>query len=204
MGLAQVIKVLKVLADEVGAHGTIRRGPTGECIQWVLRRGGMGSPKEVLSPPNWGEIRELLLQSAFAGERGAAERLQAWGRVEEVVTAGRKAGECWSAAQAVLFADEAPVQNQGGAVPPGTASQTRTEWAAVERGSQSGPSPTESVDTESTAETEVFPVGTVPAGTDEPPLRCPWGELRREVRKDLGECLLDWDPGGDVKGDLYR
>ncbi|XP_040977257.1 uncharacterized protein LOC121232853 [Aquila chrysaetos chrysaetos] len=32
----------------------------------------------------------------------------------------------------------------------------------------------------------------------------PWEELRRVIRRDLEERLLDWVPGMDVKGNLYR
>ncbi|XP_074874799.1 uncharacterized protein LOC142025953 [Buteo buteo] len=204
MELAQVIKVLKGLANEVGARGTIRRGPTGECIQWVLRRGGMSSPTEVFSPPNWGVVREMLLQSALKGEHGAAERLRAWDMVEGVVKVGQKARECRSAARAILFADEAPVRKQRGIVPPGTVGQDQTEWVVVERGSRSGSSLTDSVDSEGAAEIGVFPVETVPPRLDGPSLRRAWEVLRQDLLKELRECLLDWVPGGDVKGDLYR
>ncbi|XP_074913317.1 uncharacterized protein LOC142044598 [Buteo buteo] len=204
MELAQVIKVLKGLANEVGARGTIRRGPTGECIQWVLRRGGMSSPTEVFSPPNWGVVREMLLQSALEREHGAAERLRAWDMVEGVVKVGQKARECRSAARAILFADEAPVRKQRGIVPPETVGQDQTEWVVVERGSRSGSSLTDSVDSEGAAEIGVFPVETVPARLDGPSLRRAWEVLRQDLLKELRECLLDWVPGGDVKGELYR
>ncbi|XP_074878299.1 uncharacterized protein LOC142028227 [Buteo buteo] len=204
MELAQVIKVLKGLANEVGARGTIRRGPTGECIQWVLRRGGMSSPTEVFSPPNWGVVREMLLQSALEGEHGAAERLRAWDMVEGVVKVGQKARECRSAARAILFADEAPVRKQRGIVPPETVGQDQTEWVVVERGSRSGSSLTDSVDSEGAAEIGVFPVETVPPRLDGPSLRRAWEVLRQDLLKELRDCLLDWVPGGDVKGDLYR
>ncbi|XP_074884563.1 uncharacterized protein LOC142031280 [Buteo buteo] len=204
MELAQVIKVLKGLANEVGARGTIRRGPTGECIQWVLRRGGMSSPTEVFSPPNWGVVREMLLQSALEGEHGAAERLRAWDMVEGVVKVGQKARECRSAARAILFADEAPVRKQRGIVPPETVGQDQTEWVVVERGSRSGSSLTDSVESEGAAEIGVFPVETVPPRLDGPSLRRAWEVLRQDLLKELRECLLDWVPGGDVKGELYR
>ncbi|XP_074901927.1 uncharacterized protein LOC142039411 [Buteo buteo] len=164
----------------------------------------MSSPTEVFSPPNWGVVREMLLQSALEGEHGAAERLRAWDMVEGVVKVGQKARECRSAARAILFADEAPVRKQRGIVPPETVGQDQTEWVVVERGSRSGSSLTDSVDSEGAAEIGVFPVETVPPRLDGPSLRRAWEELRQDLLKELRDCLLDWVPGRDVKGDLYR
>ncbi|XP_074878300.1 uncharacterized protein LOC142028232 [Buteo buteo] len=123
--------------------------------------------------------------------------------VEGVVKVGQKARECRSAARAILFADEAPVRKQRGIVPPETVGQDQTEWVVVERGSRSGSSLTDSVDSEGAAEIGVFPVETVPPRLDGPSLRRAWEVLRQDLLKELRDCLLDWVPGGDVKGDLY-
>ncbi|XP_074890904.1 uncharacterized protein LOC142034092 [Buteo buteo] len=120
-------------------------------------------------------------------------------RVEE-----QQARECRSAARAILFADEVPVRKQRGIVPPETVGQDQTEWVVVERGSRSGSSLTDSVDSEGAAEIGVFPVETVPPRLDGPSLRQAWEVLRQDLLKELRECLLDWVPGGDVKGELYR
>ncbi|XP_069631584.1 uncharacterized protein [Haliaeetus albicilla] len=79
------------------------------------------------------------------------------------------------------------------------------EWAAMERGSQTDLSLIKGGDAEGTAETEVFPVEAASAGPDVPPPRkFLWEELRWVVRRDLEKCFLDWVPGRDVKGHLYR